>query len=168
MWVENTKKSGFNKKLLGRTFIYVFIWGCAAWHVESTCGILVPRPGIKPVSPAVEAESKLLNHRKVSGRTLKMRQAHDKNICSQRSLRKYKNHRMNRHHYAYALRANQSQQGQEWKGGVTPVPSALFAYGEHQPQSPGQKGEVLEARKAESQGKNEMKRNPPGQLEWRY
>ena len=122
------------------------------------------------VSPAVEAESKLLDHeeslRKKSH--LKMRQAQDNNICSQRSFRQYKNHRMNHHHYPHALRANQSWQGQEWKGGVTAVPSALFAYGKHQPQSPGQRGEVLEARKAESQGKNEMKRNPPGQLEWRY
>lgn len=47
------------------------------------------------------------------------------------------------------------------------MPSALFAYGEHQPQSPGQRDEVLEARKAESQDRNEMKRNPLDQLEWK-
>ena len=43
----------------GRRFIH-FILLLLFWLCRTACGILVPRPGIEPVPPAVEVQS--LNH----------------------------------------------------------------------------------------------------------
>ena len=41
-----------------RFFVSVFVF--IFWPCRAACGILFPRPGIKPLTPAVEAQS--LNH----------------------------------------------------------------------------------------------------------
>ena len=46
--------------LSGMSFIYLFIILKIFWLYHVACGILVPRPGIKPTPPTVEAWS--LNH----------------------------------------------------------------------------------------------------------
>ena len=54
---QNIRKNPWVHTVINKYFVNVLSFG----HTAQTCGILVPRPGIEPASPALEAQS--LNHR---------------------------------------------------------------------------------------------------------
>lgn len=44
------------------SFISFQVFSCFFWPCHRACGILVPRPGIKPMHPALEAQRQPLDH----------------------------------------------------------------------------------------------------------
>ena len=47
-------------RMLKGHFCFVLVFGFSFWPCHAPCGILVPRPGMEPVPPAMEVWS--LNH----------------------------------------------------------------------------------------------------------